>query len=192
MRTKIGILIFPLFCILVSFTALITDPGFTYLLLKDSPKESVPVTKELLAYFIYDLPDDKLPAVFNEDEKSHLKDVKALIRFIFLLHFLSVPALLACSYGESHSEVFKRVKKIVKKGSLLLLMLIAILSLIPFQTLFTHFHYLFFPQGNWMFPADSTLITFYPKVFFLKYAVAIAVNAVAIAGAAVAAVTHPK
>ncbi|NDK31002.1 lipoprotein intramolecular transacylase Lit [Nesterenkonia haasae] len=44
---------------------------------------------------------------------------------------------------------------------------IAVLAIVDWQFFFTEFHNLFFPQGNWSFPSDSTLIRLYPEQFWI-------------------------
>ena len=66
---------------------------------------------------------------------------------------------------------------IIKKGTILLGTIFVLAIIIPFNKLFTMFHYVVFPQGNWMFAAKSTLISFYPNTFFATYALMIAIHA---------------
>jgi len=161
---KIGILLFPFFCLFLSLFVLITDPAFTYLLLE---KEAVQPTKQLFKYFAGRA---EIPEIFDDTEKAHFGDVKKIIWGSFAL--LIILTLICC----------KEWEKIAKKGTLLLLALILLAVMMPFDTLFTIFHQVLFPQGNWMFPADSTIITFYPMSFFITYAIAIAIHAVITAG----------
>jgi len=61
--------------------------------------------------------------------------------------------------------------KLLKHGGLATSIFIAfiLLSLIfAFNSVFTLFHLLFFPQGNWQFAADSLLIRTFPVEFFVK------------------------
>ncbi len=169
MRTALGIIIFPLFCLLFSFFILITDPAFTLLLLKNP--DSVQPTKQLLHYFEGNA---GIPDVFNEQEKAHLQDVKRVMNSAFVVLIILGALLYICASGDT--------KKIVPWGTLLLAILIVLSVIVPFDALFTSFHKLLFPQGNWMFAPDSTLITFYPLNFFVAYGIAIAVHALIAAG----------
>ena len=170
MKNAIGIIIFPIFCLLLSFFVLITDPGFTYLLL-DNP-QSIGPTKQLAGYF-FDL--EEVPDVFNAEEQAHLADVKKVVQYSFVLLAVLILALVIfCMTGDW--------KKIIKGGTSLLLVLLFLAVIIPFDKLFTLFHQIIFPQGNWMFSVDSTLIQFYPNTFFMSYGAAIAVHAIVAAG----------
>ncbi len=165
MKKVIGTIIFPIFCLLLSFFVLLTDRQFTYSLL-DNP-ESIQPTKQLLQYFEGRA---QVPEIFTTEEKSHLADVKQLIQFSFIA--LIITAILL---------FYTFTKKTVKYGTYLLLAILALSSIIPFDLLFTKFHQIFFQQGNWQFAPDSTLITFYSSSFFANYALAIAIHAIIIA-----------
>lgn len=54
--------------------------------------------------------------------------------------------------------------------SLVFLVLLVLLVLINFTASFDVFHRIFFPQGNWIFPYDSLLITLFPSSFFFSMA----------------------
>jgi len=159
-KQHIGTIIFPLFCILLSFFILITDSHFTYSLLEKN--ESIQPTKQLMQYLIW---RGEMPEAFNTQEKSHLQDVKQLIKFSLIALLLTILILMYCGFN-------------TKIGTIILIALLATSSIIPFEKLFTNFHYIFFPQGNWAFPPESTLITFYPANFFATYALSIAIYAV--------------
>ena len=47
------------------------------------------------------------------------------------------------------------------------LMALAVFAFIDFNAFFSAFHGIFFPQGNWTFPAKSLLITMYPETFWV-------------------------
>ncbi len=169
MKTITGIIVFPIFCILLSFFVLITDPAFTLLLMKNP--DSIQPTRQLLRYFEGHA---GVPEIFDAQEKAHLADVKKVIQYAFAVLVILGALLYICANGDT--------KKIATWGTLLLTSLIVLSVIIPFDTLFTSFHRLLFPQGNWMFAPDSTLITFYPLNFFVSYGIAIAVNALIAAG----------
>ncbi len=162
---KLGIIIFPIFCLLISFAAIITDANFTYLLL-DNP-EAVQPTKQLMRYYAG---MDTMPEVFHENEQSHLIDVRNLIYGAFALLILLTIIYFQMDW-----------RKTVKKGTILLVTIILAGAIIPFNRLFTYFHYVMFPMGNWMFEPKSTLISFYPNTFFANYTIAIALTAIATA-----------
>ncbi len=164
MKKILGTTAFPIFCILLSFFVLTTDSRFTYSLLEQN--ESIQPTKELMNYFVS---KGQIPEAFNEEEKSHLQDVKQLIKFGLITLLITLMALIYCS---------SEWKKTIRYGTIALSAILAAGFIIPFNTLFTRFHYIFFPQGNWAFPPESALITYYPANFFATYALSIAVYAI--------------
>jgi integral membrane protein (TIGR01906 family) len=153
-------ILFALFCILLSLFVLLTDSHFTNGLLEnDEAKEP---TKQLIKHFFFLTP---MPSVFNEQESAHMTDVAWLVRIGLIVLVLASILLLA----------LKPNARTIYYGTGLLVAILIILSILPFDNLFTQFHQIFFPQGNWQFAADSTIIQFYPFEFFFKYAVFVGV-----------------
>lgn len=164
MKQYIGIIIFPIFCLLFSLAILRTDQAFTLLLLKNP--DAVAPTKQLLQNFANKA---EMPNVFNEQEKAHLIDVRRLLHGAYYVLEVLAAILIFCAWDNW--------KPIVQKGTILLIVILAILFFIPFDAFFTQFHQILFPQGNWQFSPDSTLIQFYPASFFMSYGIAIAIHA---------------
>ena len=48
----------------------------------------------------------------------------------------------------------------------IIITIVVAVSSVKFDYLFRQFHLVFFPQGNWMFPSDYSLIMLFPKSFF--------------------------
>ena len=164
MKEKIGIIIFPIFCLLFSLLILRTDPNFTFLLLKNP--DALQPTKQLLSYFDNNA---EMPSIFTMQEKAHLIDVGKLLNSAYYVLGVLAAILIYCA-GNNW-------KPIIQKGTILLMILLAVMFFVQFDTFFTQFHQIFFPQGNWQFPPDSTLIQFYPASFFMNYGIAIAIHA---------------
>lgn len=129
--------------------------------------------KQLIEYFKsdkQDLPDIDL---FDQKEKEHLLDVKFLIKqsldnyFSFLLMSLFCFLLL---YFLNKKKFVKKIGYLFLFGGLttLFVTIVLIISSIKFDWIFTRFHLVFFPQGNWMFPNDHNLIMLFPKSFFFE------------------------
>lgn len=156
-----GIIFFPIFCFIVTLFALIVDPHFTYSLLDSVGKsESIAPTKQL---FKAAVGVGSVPSQFNEKEQGHLMDVVFLMRLGFLLFILS---MLFFAY------LIKRTN-FIKKGFYFSIILLLILIIMPFKIIFTIFHLILFPQGNWTFPADSIIIQTFPFEFFYFYAISL-------------------
>jgi len=146
-------IIFPTVMLLLFANALIFDePTYREIL----SAEAMPVTTQLLAYY---QDDAGLPDVFNEAEKAHLDDVKSVIKLEQAIMIILLAVFLVLLPRTNLRFVFTR-------GFLLLFILVLLLPLIPFDTIFTRFHEMFFEPGTWMFSAESTLIRFYPEMLF--------------------------
>lgn len=158
------IVLFVLFCLSLSISVLVTDERFSAIQLKDA------AIGPTVQYLDFVFGQASLPEEFTGAEASHMRDVAWLLRFAAILAFIS---------GITLVKVAKIVEwRGISKNALIIFGVSAVLALIiPFDSVFRTFHVIFFPQGNWMFPADSVLITFYPQSFFAWYAAAWLVHA---------------
>jgi uncharacterized membrane protein len=52
-------------------------------------------------------------------------------------------------------------------------LLLAAITALAFGPLFTFFHHVFFPQGNWQFPWNAYLILIFPEPFWIMAALLI-------------------
>ena len=115
--------------------------------------------------FLQEKAELELP--FTEEEVSHLQDVKKLMKVINYLFYFSLLILtLILTYYKKNVQ---QVKKLLRYGGIttIVVVLITIFILwLSFSKLFTLFHHVFFPQGNWIFPTDSLLIQTFPIDFF--------------------------
>lgn len=109
---------------------------------------------------------------FNHDEKQHMLDVKVLINktqmiysFVLGIFILSLLSL----FSIDKKEFKKNMGKIFLIAGLLTIILTItfILLSLNFNFLFTRFHELFFPQGNWTFHYDSNMIKLFPEGLFV-------------------------
>ena len=103
---------------------------------------------------------------FTRDEIAHLKDVWALYSPVSIsLNILAVGA-----WSTLILAVIKKVKLVplFRPSAKILVGLLSVLfgCLLAFSFFFEKFHEFLFPQGNWMFPADSMLITIFPETFW--------------------------
>jgi len=113
------------------------------------------------------LVNNSQPAI-TELELSHLNDVEKVMNkteYFFLL------ALIVCSLLFTQHRKNKHVRdKMLLYGGIATVALSVILILfftIGFEFAFNIFHQIFFPQGNWIFPEVSFLITTFPLNFFI-------------------------
>lgn len=114
---------------------------------------------------------------FTEAEVNHMHDVKwvlliatVAVAALFLLTLLSSISLRERAPGTIRRSLFS--------GAWITLGLIVVLGVVGvfgWEWLFTTFHQVFFPQGNWEFSVRSTLIRLYPPQFWIDAAIAVAV-----------------
>ncbi|MBI2112781.1 DUF1461 domain-containing protein [Candidatus Woesearchaeota archaeon] len=105
---------------------------------------------------------------YTSAELSHLNDVKKVMRMVdFFFYFSLIVIILMLTYYRKEKEELVTLLYYGGITTLVTLGSIFILSLLFFNQLFTLFHLLFFPQGNWIFPVDSLLIQTFPLDFFI-------------------------
>lgn len=121
--------------------------------------------KEIINFLRY---NKELGINFTEKELSHLEDVKKrmiqidllFVSLIFINFFLGF-------YLHQRKKLFSALFLSSFLGAVI--SFLALFSiLINFNWLFTLFHQIFFPQGNWVFPLESQLIEIFPEEFFIS------------------------
>ncbi len=117
---------------------------------------------------------------YNENEKSHMADVRVLFVHAVTLRALAILAILAI-FGLllilEHGRAFYWLGSGFLRVCLAIGILAALFGLLAatdFTKYFTLFHELFFSQGNWMFdPRESRMINMLPEGFFSDMALRI-------------------
>ena len=118
---------------------------------------------------------------FTEAEVNHMHDVK----WVLLIATIAVAALFLLTLFSSISlreRAPGTIRRSLFSGAWITLGLIAVLGVVGvfgWEWLFTTFHRVFFPQGNWEFSVRSSLIRLYPPQFWIDAAIAVAVLVVA-------------
>jgi uncharacterized membrane protein len=113
---------------------------------------------EVVAFLVGDGTSPDLTMFMTPAEASHMEDMRVLVRDAMLLLLSAVIVLVTTSVVQPLERgQFRAV--LVMHGTVLLLLL-------PFPWTFAKFHEVFFPQGNWQFPADSYLISTFSGTFF--------------------------
>ena len=106
---------------------------------------------------------------YTVQEISHLEDVHLVMKYAdYLFYFLLMVMIAFGSMNYRHKDTFREWLKYGGIITVLLPGIIFILTLFFFNTIFTLFHLLFFPQGNWIFPSHSLLIQTFPEEFFVR------------------------
>lgn len=118
---------------------------------------------------------------YTQDELAHLSDVRTLLVpvlwALFPLSVLTFIFLLRGFFG-SKAYVLSRVLKTAAWSLSIFLLLTLVIGMFSFDFLFTQFHHLLFPQGNWMFPLDSLLIQTFPLQFWSNAAIMVLIGIV--------------
>lgn len=113
---------------------------------------------------------------FTEAEVNHMHDVK----WVLLIATVAVAALFLLTLFSSISlreRAPGTIRRSLFSGAWITLGLIAVLGVVGifgWEWLFTTFHQVFFPQGNWEFSVRSSLIRLYPPQFWIDAAIAVA------------------
>jgi len=124
---------------------------------------------------------------FSVDEQAHMHDVKFVIsalNFIYYsssIFFILIFIILYYIIKKEKINFVDTISKILIFGggaALGFLIIVFLWSVFSFETLFLLMHLVFFPQGNWMFPAESLLITLFPEQFFFDIALRIFIYAI--------------
>ena len=114
---------------------------------------------------------------FTEAEVNHMHDVK----WVLLIATVAVAALFLVTLFSSISlreRAPGTIRRSLFAGTWITLGLIVVLGVVGvfgWEWLFTTFHQVFFPQGNWEFSVRSSLIRLYPPQFWIDAAIAVAV-----------------
>ena len=111
-------------------------------------------------------------ALFGVDEVSHMADVKQLFLLTFRLQGASALFLLlvtGLAVYAFRGAVWATLAAWLRRGPLVTAGVMAVLgiaALVAFDPLFTLFHNIAFPQGNFLFPQTADLIRVFPFEFW--------------------------
>lgn len=124
------------------------------------------------------------PLLFTGDEYSHMADVRRVFevaRFLVAVSLFVILIRLQRARARSPREMWR----LVRDGSLIaaaLVVLIGLVAAFAFEPLFLAFHYVFFPQGNFLFdPATSNLIRLYPDWYWQGISLRVGLSFIAVA-----------
>ena len=107
--------------------------------------------------------------VFRPEEVQHMADVKLImvITMLFGVALLLLAVLSIWYLRRNYPGAVRRACFAGAIATLALLTAVAVAVIIGFTAFFNWFHEVFFPQGNWQFYRDDTLIRLYPEMFWL-------------------------
>lgn len=104
--------------------------------------------------------------MYTADERAHMRDVQVVLYGFVLVALVSAVFVVATIMRRGDDPT---VWSAVARGGIglaVVLLVLGIFAALAFETAFTLFHEIFFPGGNWAFPADSNLIRLYPEAFW--------------------------
>lgn len=109
---------------------------------------------------------------FNEQEISHMADVRNVLEKIVWIFFLfKIFQIVLWFYLASMGQIMRSVY-LAGIIALCIIFVLLILSTCCFNFMFIQFHKIAFPQGNYTFaPASSLMKTMFPDRFFRNFAV---------------------
>lgn len=111
-------------------------------------------------------PDGEL--FYDADERGHLGDARLLLGIFLTLGGMALIGLAAALVRWPDRRV--ATWTVIRRAGLTTAMVVVVLgfiSLVAFDSLFTLFHRIFFPGGNWAFdPATQHLVQLYPFAFW--------------------------
>lgn len=105
---------------------------------------------------------------YTSAEISHMNDVRKIMNFTDYAFYISLLICTGIITGHHRNREF--LKKAFLYGGIFtagFLALLLICIFFSFDSAWGIFHRIFFPQGNWQFPAGSLLIQTFPIEFFI-------------------------
>lgn len=119
--------------------------------------------------------------MYTADEQGHMRDVQVVFYGFLGLAVVSIVFVVASLVRAPRDAA--RWKAVSRGGIWLIgaMIVLGIFAAFAFEAAFTLFHEIFFPGGNWAFPANSNLIRLYPETFWELSSFAL--GALAIVGA---------
>jgi integral membrane protein (TIGR01906 family) len=112
--------------------------------------------------------EDDTP-IYNDNELSHMEDVKGVVTGMRIALAASMIILLAIVIIGVRKGWRRELLSAIRRGGwgvVGLIIAILLFVAISFDELFTWFHELFFQQGNWQFYTSDTLIRLFPMRFW--------------------------
>ena len=133
-------------------------------------------------------------SLYNEREIHHMRDVKALVRGVYLVQMLVllyIAVHIAVGFWLRRAEFWGTLGRDVSRGGKLtlgLVVTVGLLALVGFNRLFLLFHLISFSNDFWMLdPRRDYLIAMFPQGFFFEATMLVAFCTIAAAAVLTAA-----
>ena len=124
--------------------------------------------------------------LFDESERAHLADVRSVFRAVGIAWAVAGIVLVAVVL---RARLRGYALRAIRDGALwagAAVLVLGLVAAVAFEPAFLAFHYVFFPQGNFLFdPATSNLLRLYPEEYW--YGVTIRIGVAFVASAAIVA-----
>lgn len=138
--------------------------------------EQVAQNAAIIAYLRGPLFAQESLLFLSQAERAHMADVKALFDWASIIFLVALGALLGVAGTFAAQRMWSHLDELLGRAMIIggwtILGTVAFLGAaasLSFGNFWLLFHAILFPQGNWMFAADSTLITLYPAEFFVRF-----------------------
>ena len=188
--TVLFVVFIPVLLVTSNIRYLVGDVSFYERGLRDYDAEqvtSVPLYEldraagEIVSYFENDSDElrivvserDREVPLFNEQEVSHMRDVKSLIRFMFRLNEISLAYVILYIGGSVLWARERSIRQLAFEAlggigvGLAILVSLGVFALTGFDRFWTTFHRIAFPNGLWQLDPDTDrLIQMFPEPFW--------------------------
>jgi hypothetical protein len=122
-------------------------------------------------------------SLWTDDEVAHMADVRRVFEGAkFLVPVALVVIVIRLQRARLRGG--QAMWQLVRDGSAAAAVIVAaigVLSVVAFEPLFLAFHYVFFPQGNFLFPPTSNLIRLYPDWYWEGISLRVGLSFIALA-----------
>ncbi len=119
---------------------------------------------------------EELLVNYTSTELTHLQDVKRVMALADLFFYGS--GVIVLGFILYFRRRLQQLQDLLNWGGIttvVFLLFFLVAALFKFDLVFTWFHQIFFPQGNWTFPLGSLLIQIFPLSFFTTVSMTIGI-----------------
>lgn len=159
-----------------SFTSILQDRHDVPEAIGTTPAEVQRLTASYLVDLYTDGSFDEVLAgeeepLLDADERSHMRDVGALVRTLALVLIIALVVIAGCAWWMRREPGRIGRIMVVSAGTVgAVALILALAFALAFEAAFTAFHGLFFEAGTWQFALGSNLITLFPEPFWFDAA----------------------
>ncbi len=141
--------------------------------------------RQTLAYVLGSSPEaarltDGRP-LFDANERAHLADVRAVFAAVRVGWAVAGILAVAMLLGGTRRGYGMRLLRDASLWGAAAVLVVGIVTAVAFEPAFLAFHYVFFPQGNFLFdPATSNLLRLYPEAYWYGVTIRIGIAVVVV------------